>query len=140
MATSQEQNRRAIGAALTASRGSGAAMAARRRGRASVEDLNSLVTPAPQRRQLAAVEPRGAVPAQQGRGDYTPPPTGTGGIASPLTELDYADREYWDAITINSSDGMLSFRVKPIKKIIQADANDAEVVQLFADPNPVPAP
>jgi hypothetical protein len=139
MARSQEQSRRSIGAALTASRGSGAGMAARRRGLTTVSDLNSLVTPPKQRKQLAVVEPRGAVPATQGRADYTPPPTTTGGIASPLTETEYAARQYYTERTITSSDGLLSIRVKPIKQITQTDANDAEVVQIFAVP-PVPTP
>ena len=141
MPTSLEQQRRAVGTAMTASRGTGDQMAARRNGRKAVEDINSLVSPASQRKTLTTLDPRGRLEAKQGRGDYEEPATaGWVGIASPLTEADYATREYWAEKTITSSDGLLSFRIKPIKKIIQADANAAEVVQLFADPNPVPAP
>ena len=135
------QQRRAIGQAMTASRGTGDQMASRRNGRKAVEDINSLVSPASQRKTLTTLDPRGRLEAKQGRGDYEEPATAGGvGIASPLTEADYDDREYWDEKTITSSDGLLSFRIKPIKKIIQADANAAEVVQLFADPSPVPTP
>lgn len=116
-------------------------MAARRRGQATVDDINSLVKLPTTKPKLAPIEPRGGLAAKQGRGDYQEPEASTGGgIASPLTEADYDTREYWAEKTITSSDGLLSFRIKPIKKIIQADANAAEVVQLFADPNPVPAP
>jgi len=138
---SLEQQRRAIGTAMTARRGTGDQMAARRNGRKSVEDINSLVSPASQRKTLTTLDPRGRLEARQGRGDYEEPAAAGGvGIASPLTEADYDTREYWAEKTITSSDGLLSFRIKPIKKIIQADANDAEVVQLFADPSPVPTP
>lgn len=147
---SLEQQRRAIGTAMTARRGTGdqmaarrgtgEQMAARRNGRKAVEDINSLVSPASQRKTLTTLDPRGRLEAKQGRGDYVEPTTGGVGIASPLTEADYDTREYWAEKTITSSDGLLSFRIKPIKKIIQADANAAEVVQIFADPNPVPAP
>ena len=141
MPSSLEQQRRAVGTAMTASRGTGAGMAARRRGQATVDDINSLVSPASQRKTLTTLDPRGRLEARQGRGDYEEPATAGGvGIASPLTEADYDTREYWDEKTITSSDGLLSFRIKPIKKIVQADANAAEVVQLFADPSPVPAP
>jgi hypothetical protein len=140
MPSSLEQQRRAAGTAMTARRGTGDQMAARRNGRKAVEDINSLVSLPSQRKSLTALDPRGRLEAKQGRGDYVEPITAGAGIASPLTEAAYADREYWAEKTITSSDGLLSFRIKPIKKIIQADANDAEVVQLFADPNPVPAP
>jgi hypothetical protein len=138
--SSLEQQRRAGGAAMTASRGTGAGMAARRRGKATVDDINSLVKLPTTKPKLAPIEPRGGLAAKQGRGDYQEPEASTGGgIASPITEIKYSDRTYWDDITITSSDGLLSFRVKPIKQIEQVDANADEVVQIFANPKP-PAP
>lgn len=125
MATTQESRRRSIGTAMTS----------RRTGRASVNDINSIITAAAQKKTLKTIEPKGSLPAVQGRGEYEAPATSTGGIASPLTEADYDDREYWAEQTVMSSDGLLSFRVKPIKQITQRDANDAEVVQIFADPS-----
>ncbi|MDT4827639.1 hypothetical protein FQZ97_609920 [compost metagenome] len=80
-------------------------------------------------------------PATKGRGSWDPnkPATGGGGgIASPLTETAYADRTFWAERTILSSDGLLTFKVKPIKEITQADANDLEVKQVFADPAVTP--
>jgi hypothetical protein len=79
------------------------------------------------------------VPASRGTGTYKAPTSsgGTGaGIASPLTETSYTAREYWPEQTLLSSDGLLSFKVKPIKKIVQTDASTTpqEVVQLFAEP------
>lgn len=131
---SLEEQRRAIGTAMTASRGTGDQMAARRNGRKAVDDINSLVSPASQRKTLTTLDPRGRLEAKQGRGDYVEPVTGGGGIASPLTELDYLDRLHWDERTITSSDGLLSFRVKPIKQITQQDDNGDEVLQRFAEP------
>lgn len=135
--------RRGTGAQMTASRQAiGAAMVSRRTGRPIVDDLNSLLTPTTPKPGLPQVEPRGGVPATKGRGTYTAPAGGssTAGIASPLTETNYGDREYWAEKTITSSDGLLSFRLRPIKSISQTDANGGPVVQLFADPSPEPTP
>ena len=135
--------RRGTGAQMTASRQAiGTAMVSRRTGRTTVDELNSLIAPATPKPGLPPVEPRGGVPATRGRGDYTAPAGGssTAGIASPLTETNYGDREYWAEKTITSSDGLLSFRLRPIKSISQTDANGAPVVQLFANPAPEPAP
>jgi len=141
-----EQERRAIGAGIAAARQAtgeaerkaiGQAMIARRRGERHVADINAVVQQQRQRRQLSAVEPRGALGAQKGVGNYVPPrsaPSAGGGVASPLNETDYTAREYWTEQTVASSDGLLSFRVKAIKKIVQTDANSAEVVQQFAQP------
>ncbi|MCY1525631.1 hypothetical protein D9M68_606150 [compost metagenome] len=104
-------------------------------------DLNSLETQRRQIRELVTLERRGLRPATKGRGSWDPnkPATGGGGgIASPLTETAYADRTFWAERTILSSDGLLTFKVKPIKEITQADANDLEVKQVFADPAVTP--
>lgn len=146
-----EQQRRATAAGITAARQAtgeaerkaiGQGLIARRRGEQQVDDINAVVRPARQRRTLPALSPRGALGAQKGRGNYVPPrsqPGGGTGIASPLTETDYAAREYWPEQTLTSVDGLLSFRVRAIKKIVQEDANTFEVVQQFAQP-PTEAP
>lgn len=145
-----EQRRRQTAADMGAARAAtgeaerkaiGQAMIARRRGEQQVNDINAVVQPQRPRRKLSAVPPRGALAAQKGVGNYVPPRSapGAGGVASPLTEPDYTAREYWPEQTLTSSDGLLSFRLKPIKKLVQADANSAEVVQQFAQP-PVEAP
>lgn len=126
-----EANRRAIDGAMRAARQS-----------TFKRDLNALESGATARRTgaLRSVEPRGGVPSSTARVDYTPPAStgGGGGIASPLTEASYAAREYWPVEVLTSSDGLLTFRVKPIKKIVQADASSAEVVQQFAQPVATP--
>ena len=125
-----EANRRAIDGAMRAARQS-----------TFKRDLNALESGTTARRSgaLRSVEPRGGVPSTTSRVDYTPPVnTGGGGIASPLTETSYAAREYWPVEVLTSSDGLLTFRVKPIKKIVQTDASSVEVVQQFAQPVETP--
>lgn len=141
-----EQQRRAIGAGITAARKAtgeaerkaiGQAMIARRRGEQQVQDINAVVQQPRQRRQLSTIEPRGALGEQKGRGNYVPPrsaPGGGGGIASPLVEQDYGDRVYWSERTLTSVDGLFSFVIRPIREITQRDANDAVVQQQFAEP------
>ncbi|WP_339521723.1 hypothetical protein [Pseudomonas sp. EA_35y_Pfl2_R111] len=141
-----EEQRRATGAGINASRqptgeaerrAIGQGLIARRRGEQQVDDINAVVRPERQRRTLPTLEPRGALGPQKGRGNYVPPrtqPGGATGIASPLTETDYAAREYWPEQPMVSVEWLLSFRGRPIKKIVQTDANTFEVVQLFAQP------
>ncbi|MDP2244010.1 hypothetical protein [Pseudomonas sp.] len=146
MATLQEQ-RQAIAAGMAASRAPtaeaerkaiGKRIIEERTGKAVVEDLNRLTTPARQRSSLRPVGAVGALPASVGRGVYQEPAATTGGIASPLAEdvtlLEgkyYPDREYWPE-GHTSSDGL--FVLPAIKILNLRDANDA-VVQIFlADP------
>lgn len=93
-----------------------------------------------QRKQLKTLEPRGALDEKRGRADYVEPQaTATsGGIASPLAESSYLERTYWDEKVITSTDGLFSFKIKPIKAIRQLDANNAEVIQQFAQPEESP--
>lgn len=58
----------------------------------------------------------------------------TAGIASPLTEPDYDQREYYDTQLKTSSDGLFTLPVKPIKKLVLQDANKAAVVIQLAEP------
>ena len=60
--------------------------------------------------------------------------TGTAGIASPLTETAYEDREHYDAVTVTSTDGIFSFQVRRLKHMEMLDANGAEVVLDFKEP------
>jgi hypothetical protein len=139
-----EQQRRAIGAGITQARAAtgeserkatGKRMEAERRGESVVEDINSLVAPAKPRRTLRTVPLVGAVPAGRGRADYTPPVTSTGGgIASPLTETDYALREFHPSLYLQSADGIFVWEIKPPSKIVMEDANGAPVEQVFAVP------
>ncbi|MDF3932154.1 hypothetical protein [Pseudomonas citronellolis] len=99
-------------------------------------DLNRLTDAERKARSLAALEERGSRPATTGTGSFTAPAaTGTGGgIASPLTEASYLERTYWPDKVITSTDGLFSFKIKPIRAIRQLDANNAEVIQQFAEP------
>lgn len=134
------QERQAIGTANAAARRAiQTANTAERRSSSFQDDLNSLIRPEKKAAQLRTIEPRGSLPVQRGSAPYVAPPSAVatgGGIASPLTETDYTAREYWEEKTLLSSDGLLSFKVAAIKKIVQSDANSParEVVQLFAEP------
>lgn len=57
-----------------------------------------------------------------------------GNIASPLTETAYADRTWHSDVTINSSDGIFTLVIKPIKKVFFKDANSADVVMEYKSP------
>lgn len=117
-------------------RATGEAMVSRRTGRNEVEDLNAVITQPRQRTTLRSVEPRGSVPAQVGRGNYTAPPATSAGLASPVTEPSFAAREYWPTGLV-SSDGL--FFLPAPKKIVMQDANAAEAVFEYAEPV-VPSP
>ena len=103
-------------------RAGGAAMAARRRGQATVDDINSLVKLPATKSKLAPIEPRGGLAAKQGRGDYMEPrPGGTAaGVAWPLTEQNYSQRVYWPKGEA-SSDGLFFFPA--IRTLVLTDAD-----------------
>lgn len=98
-----------------------------------VGTLNSLLSPR-QRKTLKAVESRGVLRGSRASVLYTPKGVQGGGIASPLTEQSYAEREWYAEKTLTSSDGLLSFRVQAIKQLRMTDANDAEVLLQFKEP------
>lgn len=127
-ASNREAERRAIQPRNTAER----------RGTEIAEEVNSLVGPPTTRTPLPSVAPVGPVPAKRGTGTYKAPATGTGGIASPVTEKTKVvdgktvpDRAYY-AGGFTSSDGL--FILPAIKTQNMTDANGAEVVFEFADP------
>ena len=143
MPTLAEQ-RAAIRAGVNSTRaGTGAAerraigqrIVAERRGESVVEDINRLITPTRVRRTLRTVPAVGSLPTTRGRGNYTPPPPAVGGgIASPLTETDYALREFHPSMYLQSADGIFVWEMKPPAKIVMTDANGATVEQVFAVP------
>lgn len=100
-------------------------------------DLNALESSPRKQVTLTKRDAKGTRAATVGTGSYKAPATtgGTGGgIASPLTETSYASREYWGPQSIPSVDGLLTFRVLPIKQLTQADADDVEIKQIYAEP------
>lgn len=100
-------------------------------------DLNALETSPRKQVTLTNREAKGTRAATVGTGIYKAPAataaTG-GGIASPLTELSYAAREFHPAHVLASSDGLFEWEFEPVKKIVMVDANAAPVVQIFAVP------
>lgn len=58
---------------------------------------------------------QGAKPPAVGKGKAAA--GGKSGSGADLTELSYASREYWPSTTVQSSDGLFVFQVKPIKSV-----------------------
>lgn len=141
MASLAEQ-RAAIGAGFSGARAAtGAAeraaihrgMVRDRTGRNIQSDLNALA-PSPRKQAgLRQLEQPGARPATSSPAlNRKQPAQATGGgIASPLTEDNYAAREWWEA-GIPSADGLLM--LPALKAIAMTDANGAEVVFNYAAP------
>ena len=127
-----QNERRANGERIEAERRAiGNRMIEERTGKSVADDLNRLVQPARQRSSLRSVPAVGAVPARVGRGSYKEPAATTGGIASPISEPDFAVREFWPT-GLASSDGL--FFLPAVKKVVAEDANGAEVIFEYADP------
>jgi len=133
-----EASRRASGAAMEASRrAGGAAMIERRTGKSVTEDIRSLTAPQRQAKSLPRVDPVGALPAQVGTGTSSGPSSGGatgGGIASPLIET-AGTREYHASILRASTDGAVFFEVRAAKKVTMTDANGEPVVLEFQNVN-----
>jgi len=56
------------------------------------------------------------------------------GIASPLVETAYADRTWHSDTTINSTDGIFTLVIKPVKKVFFKDALNADVEMEYKSP------
>lgn len=129
-----EQQRRASGAAMTARRKAiGEAMIETRRGigQRIRDDLGRMRRPERSTEALPVLESRGAQGERRGRAVYSPPATGGGGIASPLTEADATAREYWPG-GLTSSDGL--FVLPALKTLSLTDASGAPVQIQLANP------
>ncbi|MCF6780931.1 hypothetical protein [Stutzerimonas stutzeri] len=127
-----EASRRNSGAAMEASRrAGGAAMEANRRGQQVVEDIHSLAPPPAQRKTLRTIDPVGALPPRRGSGVYQAPAAGNntgGGIASPLTEVPGSREYYASTVVIPSVDGSSYMAIQVPARIRMTDANGTEVV------------
>lgn len=150
-----EERRRASGAAMEASRrNSGAAMESSRRaggdamierrtGKSTADDINALVNPTRQRKTLRSVDPVGALPARRGSGTYQAPASsgGTGsGIASPLVEKtkpvegkQVPDRDYYDPVLLPTTDGLAWVKWRSVKTVRMIDANGEDVVMEYGN-------
>lgn len=101
-----------------------------------IDDINRVIThPARTREPLPPAAGQAAIP---GRGEGKPTAGGSGGgIASPLTEPDAAERTYHPEQALTSSDGVFTIMIEPLQRLVLQDANSAEVVVEYAIP---PAP
>lgn len=76
-----------------------------------------------------------AIPARAGASGPVPQkrPSG-GGVASPLVEADYANREFHAERTLVTPDGFFTVAYRPLKTLKMTDANGDEVVFSFKAP------
>lgn len=135
--SSNEAARRGIGQRMINDRAAIKAGISAARASTFKADLNALESSPRKQVTLTNREAKGTRAATVGTGIYKAPAT-TGvtgvGIASPLTEGSYAARELHPSRYLSTSDGIFVWQFDPPKKIVMADANDAEVIQLFAEP------
>lgn len=75
-----------------------------------------------------------AIPPRVGQALPRAGGSSSGAIASPISEYDVAQRTYWAERAITSTDGIFVMMIKPIKKIVMKDANEAGVVFNYGDP------
>lgn len=121
--TSLSEQRRAIGAD----------MVRQRTGQSTVDSLNRLTTKQRERKALRTLDPLGAVDARRGSADWVqgrPNSTGTG-VAWPLTEQDYSQREYHEN-ALMTSDGI--FFIPAVAKIVLTDADGKPGTVFLAEP------
>ena len=97
-----------------------------------IEDLGRLLSTPDRQKMVAKLKARGGIDARTGTG--TPGAASDVGIASPLTELDAATREYWPERTIQSDYALFAVRLKPLKTVYMEDANGNDVVLQFDEP------
>lgn len=99
------------------------------------QDINALVEQPRQPRTLPPVEPVGGIPAGRGIAPYRAGGGGGGGggIASPLTETDSAEREYYTGSSRLSVDFLVGVELKPLKTIKMTDADGQPVELRFAE-------
>jgi hypothetical protein len=91
--------------------------------------VNLLVDPTRRKREPLPA-PKPAVPITAGVGfasPQAPVSESSGGIASPLTETEFAQRTYYAEETLFTSDGLFSWTRARVKTISMTDANGAAV-------------
>lgn len=87
-------------------------------------------------KRLAPAAAAPSIPARSGSSLPVARTSGSagGGIASPLTELTYADRTFYASRVTETPDGLFSLSWSPLKTMRLYDANGAEVLFDFKDP------
>ena len=94
------------------------------------DDINRLIKlPVPEIRLGATTDP-----AAMRKKTGLAPMDRASGIASPLTETLYTDRNYHPEVVLTTTDGIFSMRYKPIKDMKFQDGEDNEVVFVFKEP------
>jgi len=86
--------------------------------------------------KLDETAPATPIPASRGVGR---PAAGNsaaagGGISSPLKEKAYSDRTYYEDYSLETSDGIFTLIVKPVKTLTFYDAAGEKVVFEFEEP------
>jgi hypothetical protein len=99
------------------------------------ESINQLVDTKPQRKPLPPAKPLPAIPASVGfSSPLQPEQTNATGIASPLTEVAYEKREFFEEVGVPSSDGLFVIYIRRIKKVVMKDAKRKSVELIFKEP------
>ncbi len=122
MTLTNEQKRQQSGRDMEESR--------RASGRKMRDDMRALAENNRLERTLPELPVRGKQPAKRGSALWqggAPSGGGGGGIASPLTETNYNDREYYDSVML-TSDFLVAIEIKPLKKLTMSDADGNPVV------------
>ena len=122
MTLTNEQKRQQSGRAMEEAR--------RASGRKMRDDMRALAENNRLERTLPVLPVRGKEPAKRGSAVWTggaPSSGGGGGIASPLTETNFFDREYYEGVYL-TGDFLTAVEINPLKKIIFKDADGNDVV------------
>lgn len=98
--------------------------------------LRALMEGDPNTNVIPAAKARGAAPAVT---SAAPLPgaakSGSGsGIASPLVETAYAARQWWSEKQLTTTDGLVTFVIKPVKEVTFQDQAATEIKLQFKAP------
>lgn len=129
MALTNEQKRQQSGRNMEESR--------RASGRKMRDDMRALAENNRLERTLPVLPVRGKQPAKRGSAVWqggAPSASTGGGIASPLTEPDYAARTYHASSSFLSGEFLMAMEIKPVKDIVMTDADSQPVTLTFAEP------
>jgi hypothetical protein len=91
-----------------------------------MQPLDANVVPSP--------KPRGAAPQSKSAAPLPGGGGGTGGAVSSLVEVSYAGRTHYAERTITTVDGLVSFKVKPIRVVSLTDQANNVVTFEFKEP------
>lgn len=98
------------------------------------DDIQRLAHVRPGLDKLAAATDPAPILAKTGLGSVARKIAGSDGIASPLTEQDYAARTWHGAThTLTSTDGLFTIEYVCLESVTLLDANSAQVVMQYED-------